>query len=49
MDELAGARIAGVYTTQQARSLAPRTGFSVALEQYYELGQHYRDVVAPLA
>ena len=32
MDELAGARIAGVYTTKQARSLAPRTGFSLALE-----------------
>ena len=32
MDELAGARIAGVYTTEQARSLPDRTGFSVALE-----------------
>jgi acetyl-CoA acetyltransferase len=32
MDELAGARIVGVYTTEQARSLAPRTGFSLAME-----------------
>ena len=32
MDELAGARIVGVYTTQQARSLPDRTGFSLALE-----------------
>ncbi|OAI42967.1 hypothetical protein AYO38_11090 [bacterium SCGC AG-212-C10] len=32
MDEFDGARIVGVYTTQQARVLAPRTGFSVALE-----------------
>lgn len=32
MKELQGARIVGVHTTQQARKLAPRTGFSVALE-----------------
>jgi acetyl-CoA acetyltransferase len=29
---LDGARIVGVYTTEQARSLLPRTGFSLALE-----------------
>jgi acetyl-CoA acetyltransferase len=29
---LDAARIVGVYTTEQARSLAPRTGFSLALE-----------------
>ena len=32
MDELAGARIVGVYTTEQARSLAPQTSFSLAME-----------------
>src|SRR3989442_12391816 len=32
MDELDGARIVGVYTTQQARDLSYRSGFSVALE-----------------
>ena len=32
MDEFAGARIAGVYTTRQGRVLAPRSGFSVAME-----------------
>jgi acetyl-CoA acetyltransferase len=32
VDDLDGARIVGVYTTQQARDLSHRTGFSVALE-----------------
>lgn len=32
MKEFEGARIVGVYTTTQARVLAPRTGFSLALE-----------------
>ncbi|MSQ29903.1 MAG: thiolase family protein [Dehalococcoidia bacterium] len=32
MDEFEGARIVGVYTTQQARDLSSRTGFSLALE-----------------
>jgi hypothetical protein len=31
-DTLDAARIVGVHTTEQARSLAPRTGFSLALE-----------------
>lgn len=32
MEDLAGARIVGVYTTEQARDLSDRTGFSLALE-----------------